>query len=72
MSAYSHGDIVRVLVREALDDAETGWLSDMGKFDLAWDSSNQAIGVWGGGEGSIDVSHLASIVQAIIAGEYQT
>lgn len=70
MSAYSHSDIVRILVREALDDVETGWLSDMGQFDLAWDSSNQAIEVLGGGEGSIDVSHLVSIVQALITGEY--
>lgn len=53
-------EIAAILVREALDDLYTGWLSDMGDFQLGYDHDTGAINV--GGRGSIDVGHLAEIV----------
>ena len=63
----SHAEIVTVLRDEALDDPETGWLSDLGDHSPEWEESNQAIYVGSGGGGTIDLSHLASIVQSFMA-----
>lgn len=61
----THDEIVALLVSEALDERDTGWLSDMGGYRLEYDDANAAIRV---GNGSIDVGHLASIIQEIQEG----
>lgn len=57
--------IVDELKREALDDPETGWLSDLASRDLEWEERDEVI-VFGEWEGSIDVGHLAGIVESLI------
>lgn len=57
-------EIIKVLRVEALEDPETGWLSDLGSFELEYDSSGQAIELVGWG--SIDLGHLAGIVHELI------
>lgn len=64
----SHEDVIEILRAEALDDREVGWLSDMGTYRLEYNEDNWAIEV---GNGSIDLSHLASIVQGILEGDYR-
>ena len=60
----TYAEIEALLVREALDDPEVGWLSDMGAFRLEYDHKNKFIGV--GDRGSIDVGHLAGIVYRLL------
>ena len=62
----THDEIVKTLRVEALDDRDTGWLSDMGEFGLEWDESSAAIVI--NGRGSIDVGHLAGIISEIVEG----
>lgn len=61
----NHDRIIEILRSEALDDRETGWLSDMTTYRLEYDEDNWAISV---DDGSIDLSHLASIVLEILEG----
>ena len=63
----SHEDVIEILRAEALDDREVGWLSDMGTYRLEYNEDNWAIEV--GGLGSIDLSHLASIILEIAQGD---
>lgn len=62
----SYDEIVEILRKEALTDPETGWLSDMGHYRLGYVKYNQTIEV---GNGSIDLSHLASIILEILEGQ---
>lgn len=64
----NHDRVIEILRSEALDDRDTGWLSDMGLFNLSYDDDNWAI-IVGQHSGSIDLSHLASIVLEILEGE---
>lgn len=59
-----HEMVVDRLVSEALDDQPTGWMSDAYEGDLEYDERDQRILFLG--EGSIDISHLASIVQSLM------
>lgn len=63
----SHEEIIEILREEALANPETGWLSDM-HYPLYYDEGNWAIDV---GDGSIDLSHLASIFIGILEGDYR-
>lgn len=58
-------EIIEILREEALAVPEVGWLSDI-NHPLYDDKYNWAIGV---GTGSIDLSHLASIIQEILEGQ---
>lgn len=60
-------DVIKTLVDEALEDPETGWLSDLGGFDLEYDERNASIVLEGWG--SIDIGHLAGIVESMISGD---
>lgn len=62
-----HERIIEILRSEALDDRETGWLSDMGAYRLEYDEGNWSINT---GNGSIDLSHIASIFIGIMEGDY--
>lgn len=62
--SITHEEIVTNLRDEALDEPETGWLSDMGAYNPDQSRDGQSIEV---GNGSIDLSHLASIVQAFMS-----
>lgn len=57
--------IIATLKREALTTPEEGWVSDLGSWDLEWSEFDEAI-VLGYHEGSIDVGHLAGIVENLI------
>lgn len=61
----SYDEIIEILREEALADPETGWLSDMSHYPLEYDEDTLSIGV---GNGSIDLSHLASIILEILGG----
>ena len=65
MTKTMHEVIVEKLKEESLGDRETGWMSDMGVYNLEWDSYNQSISV-DGYSGSIDIGHLASIVEDLV------
>ncbi|MEU5838527.1 hypothetical protein ABZ820_33335 [Streptomyces diacarni] len=58
-------EIVNELRDEALKYPHTGWLSDLARRDLTWDGQNEiiVIGAW---YGSVDVGHLAAIVESLI------
>lgn len=60
-------EVARKLAHEALEDRETGWLSDLSHFDLGYDTASHSITV--GGWGSIDLGHLAEIVVGLIEKE---
>lgn len=62
----SYEEIIEILREEALTDPETGWLSDMGHYQLRYVEYARAIEV---GNGSIDLSHLASIILEILEGQ---
>ena len=64
MSKQTREKIIGRLKREALKDPETGWLSDLARRGLAWEERDEviAIGEW---FGSVDVGHLAGIVEII-------
>lgn len=62
VSTKTHAQIVDILMTEALDQPEVGWLSDI---PYRLEDQGDAIGVF---NGSIDVSHLASIVLEILEG----
>lgn len=64
----SHEQIIEILRAEALDDRDTGWLSDMNAYPLEYEDGDWAIST---GNGSIDLSHLASIFQGILEGDYR-
>lgn len=57
--------IIAELKREALDDPEIGWLSDLSGRDLEWDERDEVI-IFGKWDGSIDVGQLAGIVEGLI------
>lgn len=57
-------EILKTLVTTALEDPETGWLSDLSCYGLEYDDSEMVILC--GHEGSVDVGHLAEIVFYII------
>jgi hypothetical protein len=57
-------EITRLLVDEALGERETGWLSDLGGFDLEFAPSERAITLEGWG--SIDIGQLAGIILDLI------
>ncbi|GAA0200294.1 hypothetical protein [Glutamicibacter creatinolyticus] len=59
-------EIIATLKREALTTPEEGWVSDLGSWDLEWSEFDEAI-VLGHHEGSIDVGHLAGIVEKLVA-----
>lgn len=63
----TYEEILTVLRDEALDEPELGWLSDMGNWHLEYDEGSASINV--GGNGSIDLCHLASIVLELVSGE---
>lgn len=56
----THEEIVELLVREALEVPEEGWLSDLSSHDLRYDELNQSIVV--DNDGSIDVGHIAGLI----------
>lgn len=64
MSEQTREAIVEQLKREALEDPETGWLSDLARRGLRWEERNEAIIIdaW---YGSVDIGHLAEVVEAI-------
>lgn len=69
----THEEIVARLKTEALDKADEGWISDLSHQVLEWDESNLAIAIgdsrrpWDtAGLGSIDIGHLARIVESIL------
>jgi len=64
MSELKHEFIVEALKREALGDPQTGWLSDLARRGLTWDERNQII-VIGDWFGSVDVGHLAEVVERL-------
>jgi len=64
MTRKTYEDIVEELRSQALDERDTGWLSDMGDFDLDFDHRNVVIEV--NGHGSIDLGHLAGIVLSLL------
>ncbi len=68
---FTHEDIIEELSSEALGDRQTGWLSDMGQFELHDTPYDRAIEVMGAGNGSIDLSHLASIVEHFMGKAWQ-
>lgn len=57
--------IIATLKREALHDSEHGWLSDLHRRGLEWDDFNEAIMIQRG-DGSVDVGHLAEVVEHLI------
>ncbi|QEP06155.1 hypothetical protein [Glutamicibacter sp. ZJUTW] len=63
---FDRESIISELKYEALEDPETGWLSDLASRDLEWEERDEVI-VFGEWEGSIDVGHLAGIVESIIS-----
>lgn len=63
----NHERIVKVLAREVHDDK--GWLSDAQAAQLEYNESSQSILF--SGEGSIDLNHLATLVEAELAKERQ-
>lgn len=67
--SISRDEIITVLRDEAINDPEVGWLSDMGSFDTF--EMPDAIEVSGGGTGSIDLAHLASIVQGFMSSAWE-
>ena len=58
-------EIIKELCVTALDDPETGWLSDLASKGLEWDEFNEVIMMRDMG-GSIDIGHLAEIVEILI------
>ena len=62
----THEEIMTRLRDEALDDRETGWLSDMGAYSLEAPERSPDVIEVDYGNGSIDLSHLASIVESLI------
>lgn len=66
MSEFDREAIINELRDEALKDPHTGWLSDLARRDLTWDGQDEiiVIGAW---YGSVDVGHLAGIVESIIS-----
>lgn len=63
----THDEVIEILRSEALDDQEVGWLSNMGMHRLEYNEDNWDIEV--DGFGSIDLSHLASIILEIAQGD---
>lgn len=55
--------IVETLRAEALDDRDTGWLSDLSRYDLRYDAKSRVISL--SNLGSIDLGHLAEIVERL-------
>ena len=66
MSEFDREAIINELRDGALKDPHTGWLSDLARRDLTWDGQDEIIfiGAW---YGSVDVGHLAGIVESIIS-----
>ncbi len=62
----SYDEIVEILRNEALSIPEVGWLSDMTQYPLEYNEELHSIEV---GNGSIDLSHLASIIHEILEGQ---
>lgn len=58
--------IIERLKREALSDPHTGWLSDLARKGLDWSESDEVI-MLRHVDGSVDVGHLAGIVEHLIA-----
>lgn len=61
--------ILTTLVAEALDDPDTGWLSDLGVdgYYLEYDLSNETITIDSPEHvGSIDVGQLAGVIEALV------
>jgi len=65
MTRKTYEDIVEELRAQALDERDTGWLSDMCGFDLEYDERDSIIDV-DRGHGSIDLGHLAGIVLSLL------
>lgn len=65
MSEQTRESIVGRLKREALKDPETGWLSDLARRGLAWEEREEVIVIGKDWFGSVDIGHLAGIVEII-------
>lgn len=62
----NRAEIIEELRKEALDDPECGWLSGLAWRGLKWDEFNEEID-FSCTDGSVDVGHLAEIVEHLIA-----
>ena len=67
----NYDQIVSVLRNGALDDPGHGWLSDLNSQGLKWSENDHVIWFdWS--DGSVDVGHLAEIVEKLIDEETKT
>lgn len=66
MATLSTDQIIQHLREQALTDPETGWLSDLASQGLEFDEYSASIEV--GPHGSIDLGHLAEIIERIAQG----
>lgn len=64
---FDRESIISELKYEALDEPETGWLSDLARRDLVWEERDEIIAIGDDWFGSVDVGHLAGIVESIIS-----
>ena len=63
MTSSRYDRILNILRKEALDDPETGWISDIARRRPQYDEAGQTITFDGG---SIDLGHLAAIIDDCI------
>lgn len=66
MSDLGHAQIVETLKGEALNEADTGWLSDLARRGLTWNDRGEII-VIGDWFGSVDIGHLAEVVERMVS-----
>lgn len=64
MSEQTREKIIETLKGEALNGADTGWLSDLARRGLTWDDRGEII-VIGDWFGSVDIGHLAEVVERL-------
>lgn len=63
MTAPTRDEIRDELVSTAIDDPDTGWLSDIAGPGLVYDEKDEVLYI--DYEGGIDIGHLASIIQKL-------
>ena len=62
---FSREEWLEILKREALDDPETGWLSDLSSRGLSWSDFDEVISLDDYG-GSVDVGHVVGLIQHVL------
>lgn len=61
----SREEWIEIFKREALEESEVGWLSDLGNWELSWSDFDEAV-VLGHHEGSVDVAHIVGLIQHVL------